>query len=125
MDTNTQPLLAPPPQVVGEFGGHGLAVPGHIWLSGGGGAWGYGGLLKPEPSALMREYAQSLNALGALRDLGVSPHTANLRGACFGDGNHMAGPNRCRVYVWGPGGGGRLHADLRRRGRGVRALSRI
>jgi len=59
----------PPPnlvlQVVGEYGGHGLALPGHLWAEGGGtamapnaaaagaGNWGYGKL--PKHASQLRE----------------------------------------------------------------------
>jgi len=62
--------------VVGEFGGHGLAVPGHTWRkeSGSGEAesWGYGGGLLANFTNLRERYRNSLGVLGELADRGVA-----------------------------------------------------
>lgn len=56
--------------VVGEFGGHGLAVPGHLWRVQSRN-WGYGGLPKDHNEYVDR-YAESLRRLGELRQRGIT-----------------------------------------------------
>jgi hypothetical protein len=56
--------------VVGEFGGHGLPVAGHLW-DGGAGNWGYGGL--PQNAAeYTARYRESIEKLVALRKQGIA-----------------------------------------------------
>ena len=57
-------------KVVGEFGGHGFPVEGHLWRPGSHN-WGYGGLPKDEAEYRDR-YRESLRILGELRDKGVA-----------------------------------------------------
>jgi beta-galactosidase len=57
-------------KVVGEFGGHGLPVEGHIWDADRDN-WGYGGLPKNEAEYKQR-YVTSLDKLKALRDQGIA-----------------------------------------------------
>jgi beta-galactosidase len=56
--------------VVGEFGGHGLPVAGHLW-DGGAGNWGYGGLPK-DPAEYAARYKESIEKLAALKDKGIA-----------------------------------------------------
>lgn len=57
-------------KVVGEFGGHGYPIPGHLWDVNRRN-WGYGGL--PQNEAEYRErYLTSLNLLNELRGQGIS-----------------------------------------------------
>ncbi len=57
-------------KVVGEFGGHGLVVPGHIWDPNRRN-WGYGGL--PKNAAEYRErYIRTLKKLNELRARGIA-----------------------------------------------------
>lgn len=56
--------------VVGEFGGHGLPVPGHIWDANRRN-WGYGGLPKDEAEYKER-YVTSIKMLTDLRSRGIS-----------------------------------------------------
>jgi beta-galactosidase len=57
-------------KVVGEFGGHGLPVEGHLWNPGKHN-WGYGGLPKDKEEYLAR-YVKSLDQLAALKAQGVA-----------------------------------------------------
>jgi beta-galactosidase/beta-glucuronidase len=57
-------------KVVGEFGGHGFPVEGHLWRPGSHN-WGYGGLPKDEAEYLDR-YRESLRILGELRGKGIA-----------------------------------------------------
>ena len=57
-------------KVVGEFGGHGWAVPGHLWNVQKGN-WGYGGLPKDKAEYIAR-YQKSLARLVELKDQGVA-----------------------------------------------------
>ncbi|QDV72738.1 glycoside hydrolase family 2 protein [Botrimarina mediterranea] len=57
-------------KVVGEFGGHGFPVEGHLWRPGSHN-WGYGGLPKDEAEYLDR-YRESLRKLGELRSKGIA-----------------------------------------------------
>ena len=57
-------------KVVGEFGGHGLAVPGHLWNPKEKN-WGYGGLAK-EKEAWLERYRSSINKLADLRKKGIA-----------------------------------------------------
>jgi beta-galactosidase len=56
--------------VVGEFGGHGLPVAGHLW-DGSAGNWGYGGLPKNAEEYKAR-YRESIEKLVALRKQGIA-----------------------------------------------------
>lgn len=56
--------------VVGEFGGHGLPVTGHLW-DGGAGNWGYGGLPKDAAEYAAR-YKESIEKLVALKKQGIA-----------------------------------------------------
>ncbi len=57
-------------QVVGEFGGHGLPVPGHLWNEETKN-WGYGGL--PKNDAEFRErYVESIRKLADLKARGIA-----------------------------------------------------
>ncbi|HEX5050754.1 MAG TPA: glycoside hydrolase family 2 TIM barrel-domain containing protein [Planctomycetota bacterium] len=55
--------------VVGEFGGHGLPVPGHLWREQAR-SWGYGGLPKDDAEYVGR-YEESLRRLRVLIDRGI------------------------------------------------------
>ena len=55
---------------MGEFGGHGYPVEGHLWASGRGN-WGYGGLPKNEAEYKQR-YITSLEKLNELRGQGIA-----------------------------------------------------
>jgi beta-galactosidase len=55
--------------VVGEFGGHGLPVRGHLWREGSR-SWGYGGLPKDAGEYVAR-YEESLRRLGVLIERGI------------------------------------------------------
>ena len=57
-------------KVVGEFGGHGYPVPGHLWNPSARN-WGYGGLPKDEEEYLAR-YIKSLDLLADLKTQGIS-----------------------------------------------------
>ena len=57
-------------KVVGEFGGHGLAIPGHLWNPKGDN-WGYGELTKKKGGWLKR-YRISIEKLAELRKRGVA-----------------------------------------------------
>ncbi|MBN2162774.1 MAG: hypothetical protein JXR25_15280 [Pontiellaceae bacterium] len=57
-------------KVVGEFGGHGFPLPGHVWDPGSRN-WGYGGLPK-DIDELKDRFSQSINVLCALRKRGIS-----------------------------------------------------
>ncbi|MEM1068898.1 MAG: family 43 glycosylhydrolase [Planctomycetota bacterium] len=57
-------------KVMGEFGGHGYPVKGHLWDSNRRN-WGYGGLPKNETEYKER-YITSLNKLNALRNQGIA-----------------------------------------------------
>jgi beta-galactosidase/beta-glucuronidase len=57
-------------KVVGEFGGHGWPVEGHLWSSGTKN-WGYGGLPKDQDEYLAR-YMKSLDLLVELKARGIS-----------------------------------------------------
>jgi hypothetical protein len=57
-------------KVVGEFGGHGLPVEGHLWDADRDN-WGYGGLPKNEAEYKQR-YVRSLDKLKSLRDQGIA-----------------------------------------------------
>jgi beta-galactosidase len=57
-------------KVVGEFGGHGWPVPGHLWDEKKGN-WGYGGLPQAQEEYLAR-YEKSLDILVDLKTKGVS-----------------------------------------------------
>ncbi len=57
-------------KVMGEFGGHGFPVPGHLWDAGRQN-WGYGGL--PQTEAEFKErYATSIRMLNDLRAQGIA-----------------------------------------------------
>ncbi|MEZ6038367.1 MAG: glycoside hydrolase family 2 TIM barrel-domain containing protein [Planctomycetota bacterium] len=56
--------------VVGEFGGHGFAVPGHLWKDTNRN-WGYGGLPKDHGEYVGR-YRESLQRLAALKQRGIT-----------------------------------------------------
>lgn len=55
--------------VVGEFGGHGLPVPGHLWREGAR-SWGYGELPK-DTAEYVGRYEESLRRLAALIERGI------------------------------------------------------
>ncbi|MEZ6105854.1 MAG: glycoside hydrolase family 2 TIM barrel-domain containing protein [Pirellulaceae bacterium] len=57
-------------KVVGEFGGHGYAVPGHVWDEDRE-TWGYGGLPRNEDEYRLR-YVESLRILNELRAAGIA-----------------------------------------------------
>lgn len=57
-------------KVMGEFGGHGYPVRGHLWSSDTRN-WGYGGLPKNREEYLER-YRVSIEKLDALRDIGIA-----------------------------------------------------
>lgn len=57
-------------KVVGEFGGHGYPVKGHLWDVSRGN-WGYGGLPKDEQEYLER-YVESIRRLAELKAQGIS-----------------------------------------------------
>lgn len=57
-------------KVVGEFGGHGFPVEGHLWKPGKGN-WGYGGLPKDKAEYLER-YAKSIDLLVDLKAKGIA-----------------------------------------------------
>ncbi len=57
-------------KVVGEFGGHGLPVEGHLWKKGSRN-WGYGGLPK-NLDEWKERYARSINVLAGLRKRGIA-----------------------------------------------------
>jgi len=57
-------------KVVGEFGGHGWAVPDHLWDPNKRN-WGYGGLPKTKEEYIER-YVRSCNILGELKKKGIS-----------------------------------------------------
>ncbi|RMG37889.1 MAG: glycoside hydrolase family 2, partial [Planctomycetota bacterium] len=57
-------------KVMGEFGGHGLPVPGHLWDPNRRN-WGYGGLPRSRDEYKQR-YVTSLNMLNALRAQGIA-----------------------------------------------------
>lgn len=57
-------------RVMGEFGGHGYPVKGHLWDANRRN-WGYGGLPKTE-SEYKRRYVTSLKLLGELREKGIA-----------------------------------------------------
>ena len=57
-------------KVVGEFGGHGFPVPGHLWKPGARN-WGYGGLPHDQEEYFAR-YVKSLDLLTDLKAKGVS-----------------------------------------------------
>jgi beta-galactosidase len=57
-------------KVVGEFGGHGLPVAGHLWDADRRN-WGYGGLPKDQQEYESR-YVESLERLDALRKQGIA-----------------------------------------------------
>ncbi len=57
-------------KVVGEFGGHGYPVPGHLWDANRRN-WGYGGLPENE-SEYRQRYRVSLEKLNALRKQGIA-----------------------------------------------------
>lgn len=57
-------------KVMGEFGGHGFPVPGHLW-SKTTRNWGYGGLPK-DKAEWMDRYRTSVNKLAELKKLGVA-----------------------------------------------------
>lgn len=57
-------------KVVGEFGGHGLVVEGHIWDPERGG-WGYGGAA-PTREELKQRYEESIRRLAMLKRQGVA-----------------------------------------------------
>jgi beta-galactosidase len=57
-------------KVVGEFGGHGFPVEGHLWNSKAGN-WGYGGLPKDKEEWLER-YKTSIHKLADLRKNGIA-----------------------------------------------------
>ena len=57
-------------KVMGEFGGHGYLVPGHVWDASRE-SWGYGGLPKTKDEYLER-YRTSLNMLNELRQRGIA-----------------------------------------------------
>jgi beta-galactosidase len=57
-------------KVVGEFGGHGLVVPGHIWNTGKRN-WGYGGLPKDEKEYRER-YVESVRLMAQLKSQGIA-----------------------------------------------------
>ena len=56
--------------VVGEFGGHGLPVPGHLWKESDDN-WGYGGL-PASPQEWAERYRGSIDRLAALRARGLT-----------------------------------------------------
>ncbi len=56
--------------VMGEFGGHGLPVPGHLWEEGAK-SWGYGEL-PADAAELEARYRASIQTLAQLRDAGLS-----------------------------------------------------
>jgi len=56
-------------KVVGEFGGHGFVVNGHLWADGG--HWGYGDVA-PTQERLLQRYEQTLKELGRLRRRGIA-----------------------------------------------------
>ncbi len=57
-------------KVMGEFGGHGYPLPGHMWKTDSR-IWGYGGLPKDEAEYLER-YATSIEKLNELRHKGIA-----------------------------------------------------
>ncbi|MEL6897154.1 MAG: sulfatase-like hydrolase/transferase, partial [Planctomycetota bacterium] len=57
-------------KIVGEFGGHGWPVPGHLWDQKKRN-WGYGGLPKSKQEYIER-YRESINRLGDLKKRGVA-----------------------------------------------------
>ena len=57
-------------KVIGEFGGHGYYIKGHVWNENTR-RWGYGGLPK-DKTEFKERYLESLNKLNKLRHLGIS-----------------------------------------------------
>ncbi|MBN2164205.1 MAG: hypothetical protein JXR25_15535 [Pontiellaceae bacterium] len=57
-------------KVVGEFGGHGFPLPGHLWDATRGN-WGYGGLSR-NIDELKERFAKSIDVLCTLRKKGIS-----------------------------------------------------
>jgi beta-galactosidase len=57
-------------QVVGEFGGHGWPVPGHLWADSDRN-WGYGDLPKTIEDYQAR-YRESISRLNTLSDMGIA-----------------------------------------------------
>jgi DNA-binding transcriptional regulator LsrR (DeoR family) len=57
-------------QFVGEFGGHGLPVDGHLWDADADN-WGYGGLPKNK-AEYQERYRESIRILAELKDKGIS-----------------------------------------------------
>jgi len=84
-------------KVVGEFGGHGLAVDGHLWSKSGGvstsadetgGNWGYGKL--PKHATQLKEfYHTSMKELNTLKErqgiaAGIYTQTTDVEGEING-----------------------------------------
>ena len=57
-------------KVVGEFGGHGMAVPGHVFFDSSQN-WGYGGLAQ-DSAELLRRYRESVHHLAQLKRQGIA-----------------------------------------------------
>ncbi|MEM7699216.1 MAG: glycoside hydrolase family 2, partial [Verrucomicrobiota bacterium] len=58
-------------KVMGEFGGHGFPVEGHLWKPDSEKNWGYGGLPKDKAEWIER-YKQSISLLAELKAEGIA-----------------------------------------------------
>jgi hypothetical protein len=84
-------------KVVGEFGGHGLPVPGHLWDASAGN-WGYGGLPRDREDYLAR-YRESVRRLVDLKRKGIAAGVYTQTSDVEGEINGLVTYDRAEVKI--------------------------